>query len=200
MKMGSGSKIYAEARVLENEDHVVELGKNCSIMDGTFVAARKLVMEDGAQISPHAVIGGGGEVHLGKYSIVGFGAILIPATDQVVAKYMAEAAAPTKREILRGSITLGEGVYVGSGAIICVSKREPNIKIGDFSVIGALSYIDTSVPPNMIVYPKQELVYRRRFGCNQSTRDGCLMARCPISGANWENCGYLKMGELFHVE
>lgn len=152
MKIDASSKIYETAKIVI-KDHEISIGKNCLIGDFAFVAARKLVMEEGSQISPHAIIGGGGEIHLGKFSVVGFGAILIPATDSPIAKYMCEARSENERQIIRGSIKLGEGAYVGSGAIICVSRKCPNIEIGDYAVIGALSYIDKSVPANTIIHP-----------------------------------------------
>lgn len=152
MKVGSGSKIYETAKIVE-EDREISIGRNCLIGDFAFVAARKLVMEDGSQISPHAIIGGGGEVRMGRFSVVGFGAILLPATDTPSARYMCEAKPEEERQIIRGSITLGEGAYVGSNAVVCVSKKNPHVKIGDYAVIGALSYIDKSVPKGTIVHP-----------------------------------------------
>ncbi|MEM2146019.1 MAG: hypothetical protein QW279_11710 [Candidatus Jordarchaeaceae archaeon] len=150
--VGEGSRIYSTAKIVE-EGHDILIGRNCLIGDFAFVAARKLVMEDGSQISPHAIISGGGEVYLGKFSVVGFNAMLIPATDSPFAKYMCESKPQEERQIIRGSIRLGEGAYIGSGAIVCVSKKSPNIEIGDYAVIGALSYIDKSVPPKTIVHP-----------------------------------------------
>ena len=152
MKVGAGSKIHATAKIVE-EGHKILIGQNCLIGDFAFIAARILVMEDMSQISPHAIIGGGGEVRLGKYSVVGFGAILIPATDSPSGRFMCEAKSEEERDIVRGSITLGQGAYVGSGAVICISKKCPNIKIGENAVVGALSYIDESVAANTITRP-----------------------------------------------
>jgi galactoside O-acetyltransferase len=150
--IGDGSKIYPTAKIVEEGREII-IGRNCFIGDFAFVAARKLVMEDGSQISPHAIISGGGEVYLGKFSVIGFNAVLIPATDSPTAKYMCESKPEEERQIIRGSIRIGEGAYIGSGAVICVSKKSPNIEIGDYAVIGALSYIDKSIPPNTVVHP-----------------------------------------------
>lgn len=155
MKIGRGSKIYETAKIV-TEDNEIEIGENCFIGDFAFVAVKKLVMMDGAEIAPHAIISGGGQAILGKYSVVDFGAHLVTGTDTPSARYMCGAAPPEKRRIVRGSITLGEGSYVGSGAIICVSKKCSNIKIGDYAVIGALSYIDDNVSPYTIIHPCQE--------------------------------------------
>lgn len=152
MKVGAGTKIYTTAKIVE-EGHEISIGQNCLIGDFAFIAARVLVMDDMSQISPHAVIVGGGEVRLGKCSVIGFGAILIPATDSPSGRFMCEAKPEEERDIVRGSITLGQGAYVGSGAVICISKKCPNIKIGENAIVGALSYIDESVAPNTITRP-----------------------------------------------
>ncbi len=165
MKVGSGSQIFEKAKILQ-EGREITIGNNCLIGDFAFIAARKLVMEDGSQVSPHAIIAGGGEVQLGKFSVVGFGAMLIPATDTPSAKYMCEAKPENERQIIRGSIKLGQGAYIGSGAVICISRKCPDIEIGDNAVIGALSYIDASVPAETVVHPimKYHRTYRRTTG------------------------------------
>jgi acetyltransferase-like isoleucine patch superfamily enzyme len=155
----SSSTIFPTSKIVSKE---MEIGKKCLIGDFAFVAARKLIMMDGSQISPHAIIGGGGNVTLSKYSVVGFGAKLFPATDQTSAEFMCEAAPPEKRDVIRGSITLGEGVYIGSGAVICVSKKCPNIEIGDNTVVGSLSYIDESLPANIVIHPKIQYTIKKR--------------------------------------
>jgi len=164
VKVGSGSKIYETAKIVQ-DGHEIVIGENCLIGDFAFVAARKLVMEDGSQMSPHAIIGGGGEVYLGKFSVVGFGAILLPATDSPAGRYMCEAKPEEEREIIRGSITLGQGAYIGSGAVICVSKKCPHIKIGEYAVVGVSSYIDESVAAGIIIHPimKYHKILRRKL-------------------------------------
>lgn len=152
MKIGKGSKIFETAKIVQ-EGHEITIGDNCLIGDFAFVAARKLTMEEGAQISPHAIIGGGGEVYLGKFTVVGFGAMILPATDSPAAKYMCEAKPEEERKITRGSITLQGGAYIGAGAVICVSAKHPHIIIGKDAVIGALSYIDKSIPTDTIIHP-----------------------------------------------
>jgi len=156
------SKIYPTAKVLSDENHILEMGENCFIGDHACVYARKLVMGNGSQINPHAIIGGGGTVILGEKSVVGFGAKLFPATDTPEGKYMCESAPDDERMVIRGSIELGEGAYVGAGAVICVSKRCPNIFIGDHAVIGALSYIDRSIVVGLIIHPNVDMKYGLR--------------------------------------
>lgn len=180
-----GSKIYETAKVIGFPKHRFEavdgcyslrrtliqsnppsvdihLSRDSFIGDFCFVYSKHLRLEEGSQISPHAIISGGGEVRMGKFSNLGFGAQLITATDSTRGKYMCEAAEDEDRKVIRGSITLGEGVSICANAVICVSAKCPNIVIGKFSVIGAGSYIDKSTPDYTIVYPKQALVTRIR--------------------------------------
>jgi acetyltransferase-like isoleucine patch superfamily enzyme len=166
MKVGNGSHIYETAKIaqaMRSGQCEIEIGDDCLVGDFVFIALRKLTMKHGSQIAPHAILSGGGEVEMGEYSAVGFGAQLITGTDTPEGEFMCEAAPPERRLVIRGRIILEDGAYVGSGAIICV--RHPwdhEIVIGRRSVVGAMSYIDKSVPPDMIVHPKQELTMRRR--------------------------------------
>jgi len=131
-------------------------------------------MEEGAEISPLVALGGGGNVHMGKYSTVDYGAKLIPATFTTQGKYMNDAIMnelPQRLaelggviEVVRGSITLEEGATIGANAVVCVSRRCPNITIGAFSVIGAGSYIDHSIAPNLVMFPKRkDFVVKQRL-------------------------------------
>lgn len=152
-------QIYETAKVVTKD---IKFGENCVIGDFAFVAPRKLVMADGSQIGPHAILSGGGEIYLEESSVVGFGVKLICATDSTSAPFMCESAPPDKRDIVRGSITLGERAYIGSGAVICVSKEHPHIMIGDYSVVGALTYLDRSLDPFKVIYPKKDYVEKKR--------------------------------------
>ncbi len=161
MKIGRGSIIYEPVVILDDEKHQVIIGENCHISQFAFIAARKFVMMDGAEVGTHAILGGGGDITLGKFSTINYGATLIPATFSTKGQYMNDRI-PQKSKVIRGSITIGEGAYVGSGAVVCVSEKCLHIKIGDYAVVGALSYIDESVPPYTIIYPKKQYIVKRR--------------------------------------
>lgn len=149
-------------KIIHGKRAKIEIGTNCYIGDMAFVALKHLIMENNSQIGPHAILSGHGKVVLKQYSVIGFGAQVITATDTPMGEFMCDFSPPDKRIVIRGSITLERGAYIGSGAMICVSKRDNNIVIGENSVIGALSYIDRSVPPETVVIPKQNLVYKER--------------------------------------
>ena len=137
------------------------LADNITVGQFCFVAPRFLEMGDGSQLAPGAKITGGGNVYIGKNVAVGFNAILIPATDTKEGKSMNEAG--EGRDVIRGSIFLGDGVYVGSGAIICVSRKCPHIVVGIGAVIGAGCYIDDCVPPFTVTRPSLSQIRTRRY-------------------------------------
>lgn len=158
-KVGRGTRIYEPVTILADSKHNVEIGENCSIGQYCFIAARNFRMEDEAELCPQVTVSGGGDVSIGPHATVTFGVRLIPATFTTEGEYLNDnvyAREPKLCEIVRGHIIIGPGAYIGSNAVICVSKRYPVIVIGAHAVIGALSYIDKDVPPN-IVHPKQNM-------------------------------------------
>lgn len=156
------AKIYEPVTILDAPNRKITIGKNCRIGQFCFIAARNFLMEEGVQVSPQVTIGGGGDVTLKKFSVVSSGAKLIPATDTPEGNYMCDSKSELERAVIRGSITVGEGAYIGANAVICVCKEYPNIQIGDFAVIGALSYIDGNILANRIVHPRQTLYVKAR--------------------------------------
>jgi acetyltransferase-like isoleucine patch superfamily enzyme len=118
-------------------------------------------MKEGAEICPCVVIAGGGDVTLNEFSTLNFHCTLIPSTFTTDGEYMNDVAAD-KSAAIHGSIDIGKGAYIGSSAVICVSKKNPCIHIGDRAVIGALSYIDHNVEANTIIHPKTTFEMGRR--------------------------------------
>lgn len=165
MNVGRGTVIYQPVTILDDAKHIVQIGNNCRIGQYTFIGARKFTMKEGAEICPCAVIGGGGDVILNEFSTVNFHCTLIPSTFTTDGEYMNDVV-PGKSVSVRGSIELGKGTYLGSNAVVCVSKKNPHIRIGDYAVVGALSYIDHDVEANTVVRPKMvyEISKRRSYG------------------------------------
>lgn len=156
-------KIYATALVNPGELGKTSIAPKCIIGDFAFVMPRILQMEEGAQIGPGAIVSGGGTFFMKKYSVLGFGAIVITATDTPQGKYMCEAAPMKERDIIRGSVTLEENSYVGSGATIIVSREFPDIVIGKNSVVGAMTFINRSVPEDTIIYQSIKYIIKTRY-------------------------------------
>ncbi len=153
MRVGRNSIIYQPVTIMDDANHDVQIGDDCRIGQYTFIAARRFIMKRGAEICPCAVIAGGGDVTLNEFSTVNFHCTLIPSTFSTEGEYMNDVI-PEKTVAIRGSIELGKGAYVGSNAVICVSKKNPHIHIGDRAVIGALSYIDHDVKAGSVIHPK----------------------------------------------
>lgn len=147
------AKIWQPTTLLTAERHI-NIGAKCRIGQFCFIAPRKLIMEHGAEISPLAVLGGGGDIYMGKYSCVNYGAKLIPATFTTKGLYMNDAMAEedhSKVDVINGSITLEEGAVIASNAVVCVSQDCKDIIIGKHSVVGAGMYLDKSIPDNVVV-------------------------------------------------
>lgn len=164
INVGHGTIIYQPVSIVDDDKHFIDIGKNCRIGQFTFIGARNFTMKEGAEICPCVVIAGGGDVTLGEFSTVNFHCTLIPSTFTTDGEYMNDVI-PEKSVSVCGSIEIGKGAYIGSNAVICVSKKHPRIHIGDRAVIGALSYIDHDVEANTIVHPKisYEVKSRRRM-------------------------------------
>lgn len=149
------AKIWQPTTILAS-NREIRIGALCRIGQYCFIAPNKLTMEQGAEISPLAVLGGGGDIYMDTYSTVDYGAKLIPATFVTKGKYMNDAIFnedPSQVEVIRGSITLEEGAVVASNAVVCVSEKCRDIVIGKHSVVGALTYVDRSIDANTVIHP-----------------------------------------------
>lgn len=162
IKVGQGAIIYQPISIVDDAKHFVDIGENCRIGQFTFIGARNLIMKKGAEIGACVVIAGGGDVTMEEFSTVNFHSTLIPSTFTTDGQFMNDVAAD-KSVAVRGSIRIGKGAYIGSNAVVCVSKKNPNIRIGDHAVIGALSYIDHDIEANTIVRPRTTFEMKKRI-------------------------------------
>jgi acetyltransferase-like isoleucine patch superfamily enzyme len=153
IKIGLGAIVYQPVSIVDDDKHFVDIGKNCRIGQFTFIGARHLTMKEGAEICPCVVIAGGGDVTMKEFSTVNFHCTLIPSTFTSDGEYMNDVALD-KSIAVNGSIEIGKGAYIGSNAVICVSKKNPHIRIGDRAVVGSQSYVDYDVESNVVIHPK----------------------------------------------
>jgi acetyltransferase-like isoleucine patch superfamily enzyme len=132
------------------------------IGDFVLIAQSKFTMSKGAQINSGAKIVGNGDFHMGAYSTVSYNVVILTSSD--FGKVMNDYAKPEERLVVRGSVSLGDRVFVGAGATISVTPKEPHIMIGDDTIIMANSYVDRSLPA-AIKYgkwePKNEIIITR---------------------------------------
>jgi acetyltransferase-like isoleucine patch superfamily enzyme len=118
---------------------------------GTYaiILVPKLVMEKGSQINAGAILTGKQPIYLGRNVVVGYGAVLITASDTSAGKYMNEASSPEdERKIIQGPIHIHDNSFIGANATIM-----PSVIIGPNSVIGAGCYVNKSVAPNRKLIP-----------------------------------------------
>lgn len=114
----------------------------CDYGDGIRIGARTFVnfnctMLDGAPIS------------IGDECLIASGVQLITAThpiDPTPRRAALEQALP---------ITIGSGVWLGAGAIVC-----PGIEIGENTVVGAGSIVPRTLPANVVAYGNPARVAR----------------------------------------
>lgn len=147
------AKIWQPTTILK-EHRNIDIGARCRIGQYCFIAPKTLRMDEGAEISPLAVLGGGGDIYMCRFSTVDYGAKLIPATFTTKGEYMNDAIAEideSKVDVIRGSITLEEGAVIASNAVVTVSKKCRDIVIGKNAVIGSLCFVDESIAPETIV-------------------------------------------------
>ena len=161
IKLGQGAIIYQPVSIVDDSRHIVDIGKNCRIGQFTFIGARNLTMKEGAEIGPCVVIAGGGNVIMREHSTVNYHCTIIPGTFATEGEYMNDVVYD-KSVSVEGSIEIVAGAYIGSNAVICVSKKNPHIRIGDNAVVGALSYVDHDVEANTILHPKISYVLKKR--------------------------------------
>jgi len=157
---GGRGLIYDTAKITPQT--ALELAEEAWIGDFVFVNLEKLTLGTGSQICAFASLTGGGKVHVGAYSVVGYGVRIIAGTDTPEGAYMADKAPVEERRIVRGIVKIGNNCFIGANSVICVSHRSPEIAIGDNAVIGALSYVDKSVPKNTIGWGSPFKVNKKR--------------------------------------
>jgi acetyltransferase-like isoleucine patch superfamily enzyme len=75
---------------------------------------------------------------------------VISGTDTPEGRYMADRAPLQERKIVRGTVRIGNNSFIGANSVVSVSLRNPDINIEDNVVVGALSYVDESVPARTI--------------------------------------------------
>jgi len=153
--------VYKTAKITPETKR--ELAKDAWIGDFVFVHLEHLVLGKGSQVGAFASLTGGGTVEIGEYTTIGYGVRVIAGTDSTEGRYMADQAPAAERNVIRGTIKIGSGCFIGANSVICVSRRHPNLEIGDNAVIGALSYVDQDVPANSVGWGAPFRVVKERI-------------------------------------
>ena len=111
----------------------------------SFLHDKSAIISDCASIEKGTVVMQGAiiqsSVKIGKHCIINTGASI--DHDCFIQDYVHIAP----RSTLCGNVIIGEGSFVGAGAIVI-----PNVKIGKWSVIGAGSLVIRDIPDNVVAY------------------------------------------------
>jgi acetyltransferase-like isoleucine patch superfamily enzyme len=144
--VGEGTWIYSSFAFLHyrsRQPRGLRIGANCGIYVGTLFD----IGPDGTvQIGDRCLVNGAvfstnGPVVIGDSSMISFDVVLADT----------ETAVPPDGAVLRetrtsNSIEIGENVWIGTRAVVLGGAR-----IGEGSIVGALSVVDFDVPPFSIV-------------------------------------------------
>jgi acetyltransferase-like isoleucine patch superfamily enzyme len=104
-------------------------------------------MKKGSQINSGTRIVGNSTFKMGEFATVGYNTVILTSTD--IGKIMNDYTPFEDREIIKGAVILGDEVFVGSGVVICVSKANPLINIGNNTIIMVNNYVDKCIVPNV---------------------------------------------------
>lgn len=131
-------------------------------------AGKEIIIGDETAIHAHVSIIGGGRCQIGKRCSIGYYTLIVNGTDTyrkptLDMLSMSSTIPEEKRNIKRGTIIIEDDVYIGPHCTITIPQVGPDkITIGHGSIIGAYSYIDKDIPPEMIVHPVQRLSMKPR--------------------------------------
>ena len=115
----------------------------------------KITIDDGTLINRFAYLDGNGGIKIGSKSALGNHVELISA-HKIIDDPLAPIDVRT-RPMQPEAIEIGEGVFVGSRAIIM-----PGVHIGDGAVVGAGAVVTKDVPPDCIAKGIPARVTRKR--------------------------------------
>jgi acetyltransferase-like isoleucine patch superfamily enzyme len=141
--IGNNVSILGKIDIRTREKGYLKIGDNVKIEKGCrFVAARegKIVIDSNAVITLDAIINGGGDIYIGKYSVIGPRNVI--NSNEHLFK---------KNQIIQQQGFLHKAVFIGSdcwtGANVTIAK---GIKIADKSIIGANSFVNKDTEESSI--------------------------------------------------
>lgn len=154
VEVSDGARFYGAERI--------DLGDHCRIDDFALLSAG----EGGISVGRHVHIAcfcslqGGGPIVLEDYSGLSSRVSIYSHIDDFSGAAMANPTIPSEfRKVETGPVRLERHALVGSGAVIL-----PGVTLGIGSAVGALSFVNVSVPAFTIVAgaPAREIGARRR--------------------------------------
>ena len=133
-----------------------------TIGDWVLIVQKKLSIGARSQANAGAKLVGNSELIIGEDVVVSYNAVIITGTDAPEGNFMNDAQPESERAMVRGKVILEDGCFIGAGAVVCVSKKHPEIRIGKRAVVGASSYIDKDVAADTVIHPAYSWSRTRR--------------------------------------
>lgn len=130
------------------------IGKGVKIHEYSYLDdyGGSIFLDDFSGIGHHCVIGGHGNLHIGKYTMIGGLTYIVPANHKFENK---DVPYVNQNETRRG-IIIGNNVWVGAGCIIL-----DGVSIGDNSVIAAGSVVTKDIPENTLAIGHPAKAYKQ---------------------------------------
>ena len=121
----------------------VEIGNNVRIDDYTVISAGKggIKLGNNIHISVFCSLLGAGHILMNDFSGLSSRVAIYSSTDDYSGKFMTNPTVSSDyTNVKSGEVILGKHVIIGAGSIIL-----PNVTIGDYSAIGALSLVSKNI-------------------------------------------------------
>ena len=127
----------------------IEIGNNVRIDDFCVISAGKggIIIGDNVHIAVFCSLIGQGKITLKNFSGLSSRVTIYSSTDDYSGEYLTNPTVDKRfTNVISGDVILGKHVIVGSGTLIL-----PNVEIGDFSSVGALSMVTKCVESGILV-------------------------------------------------
>lgn len=132
------------------------MNANAHIGIHNLINVRDLVMEDGAEIGNYNIIKGNGKVFMGKNSVISDYCSIL-TTVRSAYGMMGEHCPQEFVDMMDADVYIMDNAYIGAYSTIC-----PGVRVGEWAVIGAYSYIMKDVPPRTIIRFKPRKIETER--------------------------------------
>lgn len=129
------------ARVAHNKSMLAACG-DAVLFDPstTFLDADHIRIGDRVYIGAHTMISGGAGVSIGSDVLVSYHCSIVGTTHPV------DAVRRRAGELVRGTVRIDDGAWIGAGAVIL-----PGVTVGRDAIVGAGAVVSQDVPPGVIV-------------------------------------------------
>lgn len=156
-----GENVAVNRSVVFYSPKNVHLGSNVRIDCFSLLTAGDagIVIEDHVHLSAYCfLVGSAGKIHLQSFSGLAARVSLFTATDDYSEGFLTNPTVPARyKKVRSGDIVLQKHALVGSGSVLM-----PGVTLGTAASVGALSFVNKSVPEFAIVSGNPIRVVGRR--------------------------------------